>query len=65
MCFLHIIFCTVYMQVVFFALSGARSQECHSPRHLCCGDVTIKKCLIELYMEQIKYIQSFINQLSF
>ncbi len=26
----------------FFALSGARSQEFHSPRHLCCGDVTIK-----------------------
>ncbi len=26
----------------FFALSGARSKEFHSPRHLCCGDVTIK-----------------------
>ncbi len=26
----------------FFALSGARSQEFHSPRHLCYGDVTIK-----------------------
>ncbi len=24
------------------ALSGARSQEFHSPRHMCCGDVTIK-----------------------
>ncbi len=47
--FLHIVFCTVCKCVLsicklfcFSALSGARSQEFHSPRHLCCGDVTIK-----------------------
>ncbi len=49
MCIMHIVFCTVCKYVLsicklfcFFALFGARSQEFHSPRHLCCGDVTIK-----------------------
>ncbi len=32
----------MYIFFFFFALSGARSQEFHSPRHLCCGDVKIK-----------------------
>ncbi len=35
-------YCLYVNCFVFFALSGARSQEFHSPRHLCCGDVTIK-----------------------
>ncbi len=49
MCILHIVICislyvcngTVYMLIVS-ALSGARSQEFHSSRHMCCDDVTIK-----------------------
>ncbi len=32
---------TVYMLIVS-ALYGARSQEFHSSRHMCCDDVTIK-----------------------
>ncbi len=32
----------------FFALFGARSQEFHSPRHLRCGDVTIKVIWFDL-----------------
>ncbi len=54
MCIMHIVFCTVCKYVLsicklfcFFALSGARSQEFHSPRHLCCGDVTIKVILFD------------------
>ncbi len=45
MCILHIVFCKYVLSIcklMFFALSGARSKEFHSPRHLCCGDVTIK-----------------------
>ncbi len=49
MCILHIVICisllvcngTVYMLIVS-ALDGARSQEFHSSRHMCCDDVTIK-----------------------
>ncbi len=55
MCILHIVFCTVCKYVLsicklflFFALFGARSQEFHSPRHLCCGDVTIKVIWFDL-----------------
>ncbi len=55
MCILHIVFCTVCKYVLsicklfcFSALSGARSQEFHSPRHLCCGDVTIKVIWFDL-----------------
>ncbi len=55
MCIMHIVFCTVCKYVLsicklfcFFALSGARSQEFHSPRHLCCGDVTIKVIWFDL-----------------
>ncbi len=59
--FLHIVFSTVckyrYCLYVncccFFALSGARSQEFHSPRHLCCGDVTIKVILFDLNSVQV------------
>ncbi len=30
------------------ALSGARSQEFHSPKHMCCDDVTIKVIWFDL-----------------
>ncbi len=50
--YMYVFFCTlssvqsVSMYCLYVkknvALSGARSQEFHSPRHLCCGDVTIK-----------------------
>ncbi len=52
-CILHIVICrslqvcTVYMYI-FYALSGARSQEFHSPRHTCCGEVTIKVIWFDL-----------------
>ncbi len=45
MCILHIVICTVckyVLSIIVSALSGARSQEFHLPRHMCCGDVTIK-----------------------
>ncbi len=53
MFFLHIVFCTACKYVLsicknYFALSGTRSQEFHSPRHLCCGDVTIKVIWFDL-----------------
>ncbi len=61
MCILHIVFCTVCKYVLsicklfcFFALSGARSLEFHSPRHLCCGDVTIKVIRFDLIKKFIK-----------
>ncbi len=62
MCILHIVFCTVCKYVLsicklfcFSALSGARSQEFHSPRHLCCGDVTIKVIWFDLIcFERVK-----------
>ncbi len=61
MCILHIVFCTVCKYVLsicklfcFSALSGARSQEFHSSRHLCCGDVTIKVIWFDLI-----WIESF------
>ncbi len=38
---------TVYM-VIVSALYGARSQEFHSSRHMCCDDVTIKVIWFDL-----------------
>ncbi len=34
--------------LILSALSGARSQEFHSSRHMCCDDVTIKVILFYL-----------------
>ncbi len=34
--------------LIVSALSRARSQEFVSPRHMCCGDVTVKVILINL-----------------
>ncbi len=44
MCILHNVFLdkSVSNMEIVSALSGARSQEFHSPRHMCSGDVTIK-----------------------
>ncbi len=38
------------LYVNYSALSGARSQEFHSPRHTCCGHVTIKVIYIYVYI---------------
>ncbi len=60
---MHIVFCTVCKYVLsicklfcFFALFGARSQEFHSPRHLCCGDVTIKVIWFDLKQSWFKHL---------
>ncbi len=47
-------YCLYVNCFVFFALSGARSQEFHSPRHSCCGDVTIKVIWFDLIWFELK-----------
>ncbi len=44
--------------LIVSALYGARSQEFHSPRHMCCDDVTIKVIWFENFsgMPQITEI---------
>ncbi len=39
--------------LIVSALSGARSQEFHSSRHMCCDDVTIKVIWSDVHCAQI------------